>query len=180
MEETTSTKEDPLTSLAQLSAQIKVGTTESNTKMTYTAESLDDEGYDSPNRLIQDCQQLTLNEKDKKAWLSELKMTLEKLYAYLTPKPEESPKPQETTARQDLFPPGSKDTFNPEESKETKEFTWKDVLRYNNLSSVEDLSKLEDPKETRELSPPNHKDSLKFEESEAESEDSIKAPRVRS
>ena len=38
----------------------------------------------SPNRLIQDFQQLTLTEKDKKAQLSELKRTLEKLYAYLT------------------------------------------------------------------------------------------------
>ena len=35
------------------------------------------------------------------------------------PKPEESPKPQETTARQDLFPPDSKDASNLEESKRT-------------------------------------------------------------
>ena len=61
-----------------------------------------------------------------------------------SPKPEESPKSQETTARQDLFPPGSEDTFNPEESKEIKDMTWEDILRYE-----EDLSKLEELKETR-------------------------------
>ena len=82
-EETTSIKEDPLTSLAQLSAQIKVGTTESNAKMNSTVKILDNEGDNNPSRLIQDFQQLTLTEKDKKAQLSELKRTLEKLYAYL-------------------------------------------------------------------------------------------------
>ena len=49
--------------------------------------------------------------------------------------------------------------------------TWEDILWYNNMSSDGDQLKLEEPKETRELSPPNPKDSLKPEESEAKSED---------
>ena len=86
-EETTSITEDSLTSLAQLSAQItspKVGTSESKTKMTFTAKSIDNEGDVSQNHLLQDFQQLTLTKQDKNAWLLELKRTLEKLYAYLT------------------------------------------------------------------------------------------------
>ena len=65
-EEIASNKDDPLTSLAQLSAQAassKVGTSESKTKMTSTAKSLDNKGDVGQSRLLQDFQQLTLTEQ---------------------------------------------------------------------------------------------------------------------
>ena len=171
----------------------------SKTKMTFTAMSICNKDDVDQNCLLKDFKHLTLTKQDKEAQLSELKRTLEKLYAYMTlngtpekieeprviqhletllagrfcllylenkeqfldryrtpfksltgfvnfqvllieinriledinamppsedpPKSEESPKSQETTARQDLFPPNSKDTSNLEESKGTDKLT---------------------------------------------------------
>ena len=52
--------------------------------MTSTAESNKNKSDIGQNCLLKDFQQLTLTKTDKEAQLSELKRTLEKLYAHMT------------------------------------------------------------------------------------------------